>query len=90
MKKYLHCGACWAVIGEISESEQNRKFDTFDCGWSCDCGRYNLSSDGIVEKVDSKGDKHFIYIRDDDESGLLRQVQNGFDFDPEKFRPKIN
>ncbi|MFC1682197.1 hypothetical protein ACFL0X_01100 [Nanoarchaeota archaeon] len=64
MVKYLHCGNCWSVLGKIPSSDPEWIFDTFDCGWGCNCGRYNLSSDGLYSQRNSKGNKHFVYIRE--------------------------
>lgn len=84
-KKYLHCGKCWNVLGEIPASDQERIFDTFDCGWPCDCGRYNLSSDGILIKYDSNKDEHSIYVRNDEENSLVEKIPDCFDFNRDNF-----
>ena len=89
IRKYLHCGACWEVLGEIPSSESTYSFDTFDCSWSCDCGRLNLSSDGTSEVYDTNGNLHEIYVRDNKEGLLVKKIPTGFIFDRITFRPEL-
>lgn len=89
MNQYLHCGNCWAILKNgVIISEPNRKFDIYDCGWQCGCGRLNLSSDGVLERCDSVGDKHWLYFRGEEEELSADGVLNGFDFDRDDFKPR--
>jgi hypothetical protein len=88
-KKYLHCGNCWNILGEIPASDPERIFDTMDCGWECKCGRYNVSSDGIDIKKDSEGDSHYIYFYGNEERSLLKIIPNGFYFNRDNFNPRL-
>lgn len=89
MRKYLHCGECWSVLGEISSSEPNRGFDTYDCSWRCEnCKRLNLSSDGIEEKYDNNYNVHYIYFRSDKEKSLLDEIPHEFNFNKDSFKPE--
>lgn len=92
VKKYIHCGKCWEVLGEIPSTDPTRYFDTFDCGWPCSCGRLNLSSDGLSQEFDSKGDIHFIYVRgdySDEEDSLVKKLPNNFEFDRDTFKLEL-
>ena len=79
MEKYIHCGKCWGVIGFIPESNSEREFDTYDCGWSCNCGRLNLSSDGIKTIIDLQGNEHLIYFLGEQEASLINEISDIFD-----------
>ena len=88
--KYLHCRQCWGVIGEIPATQPRTEFDTFDCGWQCKCGRYNLSSDGIIERHDIDRNLHLFYARSDKEQELVNRLEESFEFNKNKFKPQIN
>jgi hypothetical protein len=79
--KYLHCGSCWRVIGKISASEADLFFDTFDCSWPCECGRLNLSSDGVGIRRDARLGIHYFYMRDGFEEKRVQSLKERFDFD---------
>ena len=92
VKKYIHCGNCWKVLGEIPSTDPTRYFGTFDCGWPCGCGRLNLSSDGLSQKYDSEGNIHFIYVRidyNDKEDSLVEKLPNNFEFNKDAFKPEL-
>ena len=79
MEKYLHCGKCWGIIGFIPKSAPERDFDTYDCSWSCKCGRLNLSSDGVRTIQDFQGDEHSIYFLGEQEASLINEIPDRFD-----------
>jgi len=86
-EKYLHCGNCWSILGHISSSKPGTLFDTFDCSWECKkCGRLNLSSDSLVDKRDSQGNIHSIYLRNDEEEQWMEDIPDNFNFDTSFFR----
>jgi len=72
INNYIHCGNCWGVLGEVQTSTlREMVFDTADCGWECNCGRYNLSSDGMYDIIDDEGNNHLVYVRGDKERKRL-------------------
>ncbi|MBU1894260.1 MAG: hypothetical protein KJ983_00400 [Candidatus Omnitrophica bacterium] len=82
MEKYIHCGQCWGILGEIPDSDSERIFSTGDCGFQCKCGRYNVSSDGCVIKYDCQGNQHWIYFKGKKESHfVMEQIPEIFDFE---------